>query len=215
MPCAPIWSKPPRLAGKKNKRIKPGQAAPATVHAKKGRLEPPRIMLRFFRPSAVRPSGLPLPCLFGAGPSSLGFPCPGPLPARIRPAGCGDRPPRFPPRFPAGISTVTRVPGDSPAHNARPRRSPRNAISINHRDMKSTNFMQVRLHKTVEFCNILLIFAKTLQISQKYFQFPLLSVNCGSTKPLPLGRKKSAAPGLGATLVQFGHFPFQFGHVLC
>lgn len=68
--------------------------------------------------------------------------------------------------------------------------------------------MQVRLHKTVEFCNIFLIFAKTLQISRKYFQFPLLSVNYGSTKPLPLGRKKSAAPGLGATLVQFGHVRF-------
>ena len=132
---------------------------------------------------------------------------------RIRPTGCGDRPPRFPPRFPAGISPVTRVPGDSPAHNARPRRSPRNAISINHRNMKSTNFMQVRLHKTVEFCNIFLIFAKTLQISRKYFQFLLLSVNYGSTKPLPLGRKKSAAPGLGATLVQFGHSLFNL--VMC
>ena len=139
---------------------------------------------------------------------------------RLRRGRCSRRgsdhlPPRFSPRFPAGISPVTRAAGDSPAHNARPRRSPRNAISINHRNMKSTIFMQVRLHKTVEFCNILLIFAKTLQISRKYFQFPLLSVNCGSTKPLPIGRKKSAAPGLGATLVQFGHFPFQFGHVRC
>jgi hypothetical protein len=79
--------------------------------------------------------------------------------------------------------------------------------------MKSTIFMQVRLHKTVEFCNILLIFAKTLHISRKYFQFPLLSVNYGSTKPLPIGRKKSADPGMGATLVQFGHSPFQFGHL--
>lgn len=127
--------------------------------------------------------------------------------------GSAHRPPRFPSRFPAGISPVTRAAGDSPAHNARPRRSPRNAISINRREMKSTNFMQVRLHKTVEFCNILLIFAKTLQISRKYFQFPLLSVNYGSTKPLPLGRKKSAAPGLGATLVQFGHSLFNL--VMC
>lgn len=162
------------------------------------------------------------PCLHAPAPAPGRIPGrTGPAPAapaapaapRIRPAGCGDRPPRFPTRFPAGISPVTRAAGDSLAHNARPRRSPRNAISINRRDMKSTNFMQVRLHKTVEFCNIFLIFAKTLQISRKYFQFPILSVNCGSTKPLPLGRKKSAAPGLGATLVQFGHFPFQFGHV--
>ena len=34
------------------------------------------------------------------------------------------RPPRFSPRFPAGISPVTRAAGDSPAHNARPRRFP-------------------------------------------------------------------------------------------
>lgn len=48
----------------------------------------------------------------------------------------------------------------------------------------------------------------------EYFQTAkLLPVNCGSTKPLPLGRKKSAAPGLGATLVQFGHSLFNL--VMC
>ncbi|MGX8703110.1 MAG: hypothetical protein ACSW8H_01505, partial [bacterium] len=123
-------------------------------------------------------------------------------------------PPDFAPRIGPGFSPVTRVAGDSPAHNARPHRSPRNAISINHRDMKSTNFVKLRLHKTVEFSNILLFFAKTLQNPCLYCQFPPTFRDCQSTmgqvKP-SRRRKKSAAPGLGATLVfqshiQFAHF---------
>lgn len=163
---------------------------PWACYALRGQL-PPRL------PWAGPPGPLPEP------------PPPGPpLPARISPPAPAILPPRFSPMFPAGIFPVTRAAGDSPAHNAKPRRSPRNASSINHSDMKSTNFMRLRLHKTVEFCNITSIFAKTSQIPRKYFQFSLLSVNYGSTKPLPLGRKKSAAPGLGATLVQFGHSLF-------
>ena len=110
------------------------------------------------RPVAgAAPPGLP--------PNAARPALPRPAPGRGAPEGrrgaAPFRPPRFPPRFPAGISPVTRAAGDSPAHNAGPRRSPRNASSINHRNMKSTNFMQVRLHKTVVFCNILLFFAKT------------------------------------------------------
>ena len=123
------------------------------------------------------------------------------------------RPPRFSPRFPAGISPVTRAAGDSPAHNARPRRSPRNARSINHSDMKSTIFVKLRLHKTVDFCNITSIFAKFSQKPRKYFQFPLLSVNYGSSKPLPLGRKKSAAPFLERR--SFNLVIFIFNLVMC
>ena len=127
--------------------------------------------------------------------------------------GSAHRPPRFSPRFPAGISPVTRAAGDSPAHNARPRRSPRNARSINHSDMKSTIFVKLRLHKTVDFCNITSIFAKFSQKPRKYFQFPLLSVNYGSSKPLPLGRKKSAAPFLERR--SFNLVIFIFNLVMC
>ena len=93
----------------------------------------------------------------GGGAASAGAAAPG----ADQPTGPRD----FPPGFRQGFSPVTRAPGDSPAHNARSRRSPRNALSINHRNMKSTKFMQVRLYKTVDFCNITSIFAKTLQIS--------------------------------------------------
>ena len=137
---------------------------------------------------------------------------------RLRRGRCSRRgsdhlPPRFSPRFPAGISPVTRAAGDSPAHNARPRRSPRNARSINHSDMKSTIFVKLRLHKTVDFCNITSIFAKFSQKPRKYFQFPLLSVNYGSSKPLPLGRKKSAAPFLERR--SFNLVIFIFNLVMC
>ena len=97
------------------------------------------------RPVAgAAPPGLP--------PAAARPALPRPAPGRGAPEGrrgaASVRPPRFPPRIGAGFSPVTRAAGDSPAHNARPRRSPRNARSINHSDMKSTNFMQVRLHKT-------------------------------------------------------------------
>lgn len=127
-----------------------------------------------------------------AGAASAGAAAPG----ADQPTGPRDFAPGFCPQDRPGISPVTRAAGDSPAHNASPGASPRNALSINHRNMKSTNFVKLRLHKTVVFCNILLIFAKTLQISRKYFQFPLLSVNYGSTKPPSRRRKKSAAPFL-------------------
>lgn len=95
----------------------------------------------------------PVPRLPWAGPPGRLDRCRGRLRrGRRSRRGSANRPPRFchrdfPPRIGPGFSPVTRAAGDSPAHNARPRRSPRNAISINHRNMKSTNFMQVRLHK--------------------------------------------------------------------
>lgn len=104
------------------------------------------------RPAAAMASAAAAPPLGRAsGPPGPwpGTPPPGPLlPARIRPPAPTIFPRDFPPCFRPGFSPVTRAAGDSPAHNARPRRSPRNAISINHRNMKSTIFMQVRLHKT-------------------------------------------------------------------
>lgn len=57
----------------------------------------------------------------------------------------------FPPRIGPGFPPVTRAWRISPAHNARPRRFPRNALSINHSDMKSTIFVSVRLHENRGF----------------------------------------------------------------
>lgn len=77
-------------------------------------------------PGAPAPRGLGRPS--GLPPAAARPALPRPAPGRGAPEGrrwaAPVRPPRFSPRFPAGISPVTRAAGDSPAHNARPRRFP-------------------------------------------------------------------------------------------
>ena len=93
----------------------PGPASPGL--AMPWRIPP---ALELERVSRRRPPGLP--------PAAARPALPRPAPGRGAPEGrrgaAPVRPPRFSPRFPAGISPVTRAAGDSPAHNARPRRFP-------------------------------------------------------------------------------------------
>lgn len=133
-------------------------------------------------------------------------------------------PPRFCPRIFAPASPVTRAAGDSPAHNARPRRSPRNARSNNPYLYEINYFIQLCLHEKRGFCKFNLRFCEKIsKLPVKNDQFKQFKQSTahrqsttGQVKNRPAlsenqtsaGREKSAAPDQRATLVQFGHVHF-------
>ena len=115
-------------------------------------------------------------------------------------------PPDFAPRIGPGFSPVTRGPGDSPAHNARPRRSRVTRDQTIRTYMKSTISFNCVCMKSADFANLTQDFAEKSQnsrlkpknlllILQESCDLQKIASTMGQAKP-SRRRKKSAAPFL-------------------